>query len=150
MIIVHILKWYKSLSTWDYYITFEYFLCIIGLFSDSWPWFWGIFSALWWRSLDPPVYFPNPRHLSSPLSQPTRGSPLEGAKQTNTQQMRLDLDGSLLCVRECKCVCVCTGRWGLSASYSPSCMAVAILFMVAMTALQDWRRHSYGFRPWAP
>lgn len=26
---------------------------------------------------------------------------------------------------------------GLSASYSPSCIAVAILFMVAMTELQD-------------
>lgn len=32
--------------------------------------------------------------------------------------------------------------WGLSASYSPSCMAVAILFMVAMRMEQDWRRHS--------
>lgn len=31
---------------------------------------------------------------------------------------------------------------GLSASYSPSCMAVAILFMVAMRMLQDCRRHS--------
>ncbi len=32
--------------------------------------------------------------------------------------------------------------WGFSESYSPSCMAVAILFMVAMTMLQDCRRHS--------
>lgn len=31
---------------------------------------------------------------------------------------------------------------GRSASYSPSCMAVANLFMVLMRMLHDWRRHS--------
>lgn len=39
---------------------------------------------------------------------------------------------------------------GFSASYSPSCMAVAILFMVAMTEVQDCRSNSKPFTPWTP
>ncbi|CAG5929372.1 unnamed protein product [Menidia menidia] len=35
-------------------------------------------------------------------------------------------------------------------SYSPSCMAVAILFMVAMTELQDCLRNSGPSTPWEP
>lgn len=89
------------------------------------------------------LHLPAPcRHLPHPPSSlphvtPTRQSP-PPARGSSSRTTGDDRAAQMphLCPRplpQLKPTLVC----GLSASYSPSCMAVAILFMVAMRMLQD-------------